>query len=67
MTEEGVHEALDRAGEVTEPDSLVDDETFDLVERWQMGCVGGVGSKRSTGSHDVDRRLLVFHRADLHW
>ena len=53
-------------GEVAHRDAPVDDQTLDLVERRQVGGVGGVGAERPPGSDDVDRRLGVLHRADLH-
>ena len=64
--EEGVHELVDGASQVTHGDALVDDKAFELVERRQVGGIGGVGAEGAAGSDDVDRRLLVLHSADLH-
>ena len=64
--EEGVHELVDGASQVTHGDALVDDKAFELVERRQVGGIGRVGAEGASGSDDVDRRLLVLHSADLH-
>ena len=39
---------------------------FDLVEDRHVGGVGRVAAEDATGGDDVDRRLPVEHRPDLH-
>ncbi len=44
----------------------VDHQTLDLVEHGHVRGVGRVATEHPAGGHDVDGRLGVEHRADLH-
>ena len=46
-------------------DALVDDQTLDLMEQRGMGRIDVVTAEYTARCNDADRRLLVFHRADL--
>src|SRR4051812_47512643 len=65
LAEDRVREADERALEVRERDVLVDREPLDLVELRRVGrvAVAAVGAPRD---HDVERRRMRLHRADLH-
>ena len=46
-------------------DAFVDDQTFDLMEQRGMGRIDVIAAEYTARCNDADRRLLVFHRADL--
>ena len=66
LAEHDAHERVERAAQVGHRQALVDGEALDLVEDRRVGRVEVVGAEHLAGGHDVDRRLLLEHRADLH-
>src|SRR5215472_817415 len=64
-TEVGRGERLDGAGEVSECDAPIDDQTLDLVEDGKMAGVGGVAAVGPPRRHDEDRRWLGLHHPYL--
>src|SRR3954468_13835204 len=65
LAEDRVGEAQQRALEVGERDVLVDREPLDLVELRRVRRVA-VAAVRAPRDHDVERRRVRLHRADLH-
>src|SRR3954454_2140401 len=65
FAEDRVGEAQQRALEVGERDVLVDREALDLVELRRVRRVA-VAPVRPARDHDVQRRRVGLHRADLH-
>jgi hypothetical protein len=61
-----VRERLDGAGQVGEGDAAVDDESLDLMEDGHVRGVGRVAPEHTAGHHDVERRGLLLHHANLH-
>src|SRR3954451_9199788 len=65
LAEDRVGEAQQRALEVGERDVLVDRQALDLVELRRVGRIA-VAAVRPSRDHDVQRRRVRLHRADLH-
>ena len=59
-------EQLKDALEVAHTDALVNDQTLDLMEQGRVGSVNSVRAVNAARRNDADRRLALFHRADLH-
>ena len=64
--EERPRERVQRAAQVGHGQSLVDGQPLDLMEHRGVGGVELVGPEGTAGTGDVDGRLTVEHRADLH-
>ena len=60
-----VMEQLQSAFQVPKVDSLVDDQSFDLVEHGGVRCVQIVMAKDASRADDPDRRLPSLHRSHL--
>src|SRR6478609_2462304 len=65
LAEHDAHERVEGAAQVGHRQALVDREALDLVEDRRVRGVEVVGAEDLAGSHDVDRRLLLEHGADL--
>src|SRR3954469_8396327 len=65
LAEHDAHERVERAAQVGHREALVDSEALDLVEDRGVRGVEVVGAEDLAGGHDVGRRLLLEHRADL--
>src|SRR6476469_8504834 len=65
LAEHDPHERVERAAQVGHRQALVNGEALDLVEDRGVRGVEVVGAEDLAGSHDVDRRLLLEHGADL--
>ena len=59
-------EQLENALQVAHADALIDNQTLDLMEQRRVGCVNGVRTVNTARRDNTDRRLALFHRADLH-
>ena len=59
-------EQLEDTLEVRHADALIDNQTLDLMEQRRVGCVNGVRTVNTARRDNADRRLALFHRADLH-
>ena len=59
-------EQLENALQVAHADALIDNQTLDLMEQRRVGCVNGVRTVNTARRNNADRRLALFHRADLH-
>src|SRR3954451_3503114 len=63
--EHDADERVQRTAQVGHGQAPVDGEALDLVEHGRVGGVEVVRPEHLAGGHDVDRRLLLQHRADL--
>ncbi len=66
LTEEGLGEGLDRAGQVGEGDAAVDHQALDLVEDGEVGGIGGLVTEHPPRHDHVDRWGRRLHHPDLH-
>jgi len=51
---------------VAHMNAFINDETFDLVEHGRV-CLVTIAAICTPRRYDADRRLFIYHCADLHW
>src|SRR5829696_4157017 len=66
VVEQALHEHLDRAEQIGERDAAIHCQTLHLMEDRRVARPRRLVAVRAPGRDDVDRRLVRFHRADLH-
>ena len=66
FTQELAENELNRPLEISNCHSLINVETFNLVEGRIMGRIGTITPIDTSGNHNSNRRFRLFHRANLH-
>ena len=63
--EKGGYKIHQHTFEVAHVNAFVDNQAFDLMEHWRM-CLVTIAAISSSRRDDTDRRLFIYHGADLH-